>query len=138
MVSVTVTNWPLHRAYGTDAAGVAHWHPVLGRQATRCETQSKMLRKSSSDSESKQRFLGGRDLEWSTLGAFQNALKLQSFGTVSPVLFLKLVGKSAFDGLGMLREFLCQHELRCATTSKLVDQLIVQLDQRGFCEVSGW
>ena len=56
---------------------------------------------------------------------------------VHPVLILKLARKLAFDGLGMLREFLSQHEQRCATTSKLVDQLNVQSVQDGFCEVSG-
>ena len=39
--------------------------------------------------------------------------------------------------LGMLREFLSQHELRCATPSKLVDQLIVQLVQDGFVRFLG-
>ena len=36
----------------------------------------------------------------------------------------------------MLREFLSQHELRCVTTSKLVDQLIVQLVQQDFWVVT--
>ena len=37
----------------------------------------------------------------------------------------------------ILIEFLSQQGLLGATTSKLVDQLIVELVQHGFCEVSG-
>ena len=58
-----------------------------------------------------------------------------------PVLYLKLASKSAFDSLGptlgILREFLSQHEaMSYVTTLKLAHQLIVQWDQHGSCEVS--
>ena len=69
-------------------------------------------------------------------GQLLDPLKCPKTVGFRPVLILKLAScNPGFDGLGMLREFLSQHELRCATTSKLVDQLIGQLVQDGFCEV---
>ena len=86
-----------------------------------------MLRISSIDSESKQRFLRlSRRIQ---SGQLSEPLKCPKTVEFRPVLILKLASKSLFRWYG--------DELCCATTSKLVDQLIVQLVQDGFCEVSG-